>query len=69
MSVGPRSVITSLIDIDFPRPRDLTNPVVAALFKDIEQLVAPDLQRLDGMETLPRPTAIEPKTNDERERQ
>jgi NitT/TauT family transport system ATP-binding protein len=69
MSVGPRSVITSLIDIDFPRPRDLTNPVVAALFKDIEQLVAPDLQRLDAMETLPRPAAIEPKTNDEHERQ
>ena len=26
MSVGPRSVITKLIDIDLPRPRDLTDP-------------------------------------------
>jgi NitT/TauT family transport system ATP-binding protein len=52
MSVGPRSAITKLIDIDLPRPRDLTNPKVAELFNDIEALLAPDLQRLDAMEAL-----------------
>lgn len=43
MSFGPRSVITRLIDIDLPRPRDLTNPKVAHLFNEIEALLAPDL--------------------------
>jgi NitT/TauT family transport system ATP-binding protein len=43
MSVGPRAVISKLIDIDLPRPRDLTNPKVARLFSDIEGLLAPDL--------------------------
>jgi NitT/TauT family transport system ATP-binding protein len=52
MSVGPRSEIAKLIDIDLPRPRDLTNPAVAELFNDIEALLAPDLQRLEAMETL-----------------
>ena len=33
MSVGPRSVITKFINIDLPRPRDLTDPIVAQLFK------------------------------------
>ena len=46
MSFGPRSVITRLIDIDLPRPRDLTNPKVAHLFNDIEVLLAPDLARV-----------------------
>ena len=46
MSFGPRSVITRLIDIDLPRPRDLTNPKVAHLFNDIEALLAPDLARV-----------------------
>jgi NitT/TauT family transport system ATP-binding protein len=45
MSVGPRSVITKLINIDLPRPRDLTNPRVAQLFNEIEALLAPDLAR------------------------
>ena len=39
MSVGPRSVITRLIDIDLPRPRDLANPRVAHLFNEIETLL------------------------------
>ena len=39
MSVGPRSVITSLIDVDLPRPRDLANPRVAHLFNEIETLL------------------------------
>ena len=47
MSVGPRSVITRVIDIELPRPRDLTNPHVAHLFNDIEALLAPDLARSD----------------------
>jgi len=46
MSFGPRSVITSLIDIDLPRPRDLTNPKVAHLFNEIEALLAPDLAKV-----------------------
>jgi NitT/TauT family transport system ATP-binding protein len=45
MSFGPRSVITKLIDIDLPRPRDLTNPKVAQLFNEIEALLTPDLIR------------------------
>ena len=47
MSVGPRSVITKLIDVDLPRPRDLTNPRVAHLFNEIEALLAPDLVSSD----------------------
>ncbi|MGB9396391.1 MAG: ABC transporter ATP-binding protein [Pseudolabrys sp.] len=46
MSFGPQSVITRLIDIDLPRPRDLTNPKVAQLFNEIEALLAPDLVRV-----------------------
>jgi NitT/TauT family transport system ATP-binding protein len=46
MSFGPQSVITRLIGIDLPRPRDLTNPKVAQLFNEIETLLAPDLARV-----------------------
>jgi ABC-type nitrate/sulfonate/bicarbonate transport system ATPase subunit len=49
MSVGPRSVITKVINIDLPRPRDLTNPMVARLFKEIEELLAPDLARSEEL--------------------
>lgn len=45
MSSGPRSVITRLIDIDLPRPRDLTNPKVAQVFNEIESVLAPDLAK------------------------
>jgi NitT/TauT family transport system ATP-binding protein len=42
MTVGPRSAISRLIDIDLPRPRDLTDPDVARLFKEIEALLVPE---------------------------
>jgi NitT/TauT family transport system ATP-binding protein len=45
MSVGPRSAITKTIDIDLPRPRDLTDPAVARIFNEIELLLAPDVAR------------------------
>ena len=52
MSVGPRSVIKKLIDIDLPRPRDLANPRFARLSRwPHEDLMTPDLisseERLD----------------------
>jgi NitT/TauT family transport system ATP-binding protein len=45
MSTGPRSTISSLIALDLPRPRDLTDPVAGQAFKDIETLLTPDLMR------------------------
>ena len=45
MSVGPRSTITKVFDIDLPRPRDLTHPEAAQLFHEIEALLAPDVAR------------------------
>ena len=50
MSLGPRSVITRLIDIDLPRPRDLANPKAGQLFKEIETLLEPDLTRSEARE-------------------
>ncbi|MFZ2065843.1 MAG: ABC transporter ATP-binding protein [Xanthobacteraceae bacterium] len=47
MSVGPRSVITRVIEPDLPRPRDLADTKVARLFGEIEDLLTPDLIRLD----------------------
>jgi NitT/TauT family transport system ATP-binding protein len=47
MSVGPRSVITRVLELDLPRPRDLADAKVARLFGEIEDLLAPDLIRLD----------------------
>jgi NitT/TauT family transport system ATP-binding protein len=52
MSAGPRAVITKVIDIDLPRPRDLTNPRIAHLFNEIEALLAPDLARLEQLADL-----------------
>jgi NitT/TauT family transport system ATP-binding protein len=52
MSMGPSSVITKLINIDLPRPRDLTNPHVAHLFNEIEALLAPDLARSEQQAEL-----------------
>jgi NitT/TauT family transport system ATP-binding protein len=43
MSVGPRSTITKVFDVDFPRPRDLTHPRIAQLFHEIETLLEPDV--------------------------
>ena len=45
MSGGPRSVISKMIDLDLPRPRDLGNPAVAEIFNEIENLLAPDVAR------------------------
>ncbi len=47
MSVGPRSVITKVLELDLPRPRDLADAKVAQLFGEIEDLLTPDLIRLD----------------------
>jgi NitT/TauT family transport system ATP-binding protein len=47
MLPGPRSVISKLIEVDLPRPRDLTNPRVARMFGEIEDLLAPDLARVE----------------------
>jgi hypothetical protein len=43
MSAGPRACITKVFDIDMARPRDLTDPKVAQLFRAIEALLAPDI--------------------------
>jgi NitT/TauT family transport system ATP-binding protein len=48
MSVGPHSVITRLIDIDLPRPRDMTNQRVAELFNEIESLLSPEVARSEA---------------------
>jgi NitT/TauT family transport system ATP-binding protein len=50
MSVGPNSVITSVVALDSLRPRDLANPQIAETFRRIEAMLAPDLQKLDAME-------------------
>jgi NitT/TauT family transport system ATP-binding protein len=47
MSVGPKSAITKLIDVELPRPRDLSNPRVATLFGEIEKLLAHDMSSLE----------------------
>jgi NitT/TauT family transport system ATP-binding protein len=47
MSVGPGSIITKIIDIALPRPRDLADPAVAHLFNEIESLLAPDIARAE----------------------
>ncbi len=56
MSMGPRSQITSVIDIDLPRPRDLADTRVAHLFKEIEELLAPDLARSEQHASQHEPT-------------
>ncbi|MBO0758455.1 MAG: ABC transporter ATP-binding protein, partial [Bradyrhizobiaceae bacterium] len=45
MSAGPHSLITTLINVDLPRPRNLTDPSVAHIFNDIERLLTPDVMR------------------------
>ncbi|HEU5017519.1 MAG TPA: ABC transporter ATP-binding protein [Pseudolabrys sp.] len=47
MSVGPRSAITRLIDVDLARPRDLTDARVGRIYNEIEALLAPDLMRVE----------------------
>jgi len=49
MSVGPRSTIAKIINVDLPRPRDLTHPKVAQLFHEIEALLEPDVVRSEQL--------------------
>jgi NitT/TauT family transport system ATP-binding protein len=47
MSVGPRSIITKIIPVELPRPRDLTAAAAGALFREIEALLTPELARAE----------------------
>jgi NitT/TauT family transport system ATP-binding protein len=49
MSVGPGSTIAKIIEVDLPRPRDLTHPKVAQLFHEIEALLEPDVVRSEQL--------------------
>jgi NitT/TauT family transport system ATP-binding protein len=49
MSVGPRSTIAKIFEVDLPRPRDLTHPKVAQLFHEIEAWLEPDLVRSEQL--------------------
>ena len=53
MSVGPRSNITNVIDVDLERPRDLANPKAARLLGQIEAWLAPDIARSEELEHEP----------------
>jgi NitT/TauT family transport system ATP-binding protein len=48
MSVGPRSSFMRIMAVDAPRPRDISNPAYAALFGEIETLLAPEIQRSEA---------------------
>jgi NitT/TauT family transport system ATP-binding protein len=50
MSAGPRSTITKVFEIDLERPRDLADPEVAHLYREIEALLAPDIARMDELD-------------------
>jgi NitT/TauT family transport system ATP-binding protein len=52
MSAGPRASITKMLEIDMQRPRDLTDPKVAQLFREIEALLAPDMARLEQLNKM-----------------
>ena len=52
MSAGPRASITQVFAIDMRRPRDLTDPKVAQLFRDIEALLAPEIARPPLLEEM-----------------
>ncbi len=58
MSMGPRSRITRVIDIDVPRPREVTDARIARLFREIEELLAPDLERFEQQNNLPPGVAL-----------
>jgi NitT/TauT family transport system ATP-binding protein len=47
MSVGPGSRITEVIDVDLPRPRDMTDPDAARLFKTVERMLTHELAEVD----------------------
>jgi NitT/TauT family transport system ATP-binding protein len=50
MSVGPRSTITTVLDVALARPRDLTRPEAAGLLREIEARLAPDLARSEQLD-------------------
>jgi NitT/TauT family transport system ATP-binding protein len=50
MSAGPRSTITKVFEIDLERPRDLADPEVSHLYREIEALLAPDIARTDEID-------------------
>jgi NitT/TauT family transport system ATP-binding protein len=52
MSAGPRASITKVFEIDMRRPRDLTDPKVAQLFRDIEALLAPEIARPQELDKM-----------------
>jgi NitT/TauT family transport system ATP-binding protein len=43
MSIGPDSRIMRLIEVDLSRPRDLTDPAAGKLYREIEDLLTPEL--------------------------
>jgi NitT/TauT family transport system ATP-binding protein len=47
MAIGPRSSVSRLIDVDLPRPRDLSDPRVSALYNQIEAELAPDAAKAE----------------------
>lgn len=49
LSVGPRSSFMRIIDVDTPRPRDMSNPQNAALSQEIEHLLTPEIYRSEGL--------------------
>jgi NitT/TauT family transport system ATP-binding protein len=49
MSAGPHSRITTVFNVDLPRPRDLTHPRAAQIFRDMEALLAPDIARSEQL--------------------
>lgn len=45
MSVGPSSSIMRVIDVDAPRPRNMSDPAYADMFAEIETLLTPEIRR------------------------
>jgi NitT/TauT family transport system ATP-binding protein len=50
MSVGPGSRISRVIAVEHARPRDLADPAVAGLFREIEARLAPEVARSEVRE-------------------
>ena len=48
LSVGPASKLYRVIDIEQPRPRNLTAPEIAARVSEIEGLLAPEVERAEA---------------------
>jgi NitT/TauT family transport system ATP-binding protein len=48
MSVGPRSTFLRVIDVDVPRPREMSGAFYAETFGEIEQLLTPEIRRSEA---------------------